>query len=83
MRLEEALDGLPRRSWISRVMQSFTNGAARLQSAPVAASALLAFGLAMGGYAGFRIAVLNPPLTNASRHSSAVESSATTLPFTS
>lgn len=70
MKLEEALDAVPHRSWISQFVQSFSNGAARLQSAPVAASALLAFGLAMGGYTGFRIAVLNVPALNATLHPS-------------
>lgn len=54
LRLEEALDALPRESWLVRLLQQFTLGMSRLRSAPVAASALLVMGIASGGYGGYR-----------------------------
>jgi HEAT repeats/Putative zinc-finger len=54
LRLEEALDALPRESLLVRFSQRFTLGMSRLRSAPVAASTLLALGLAAGGYGGYR-----------------------------
>lgn len=54
LRLEEALDALPRESWLVRLSQQFTLGMSRLRSAPIAASALLVMGLAAGGYGGYR-----------------------------
>lgn len=58
MRLEESLDAIPQRSWISRIAQSFTAGAARLRTAPLAASVLLLAGIAAGGFGGYRYASL-------------------------
>jgi hypothetical protein len=57
LRLEEALDALPRSRWALRLFQQFTNGAYRLRSTPIAASTLLVFGLAGGAYGGFRFGV--------------------------
>src|ERR1700752_812663 len=57
LRLEEALDALPRENWLVRLSQQFTLGVSRLRSAPVAASALLVMGLAAGGYGGYRTGV--------------------------
>lgn len=57
MRLEESLDAIPERSWLSRAIQSFTTGFARLRMAPVAASLVLFAGVAMGGYGGYRYAL--------------------------
>jgi hypothetical protein len=54
LRLEEALDALPRESWLVRFSQSFSLGVSRLRSAPVAASALLVLGLTAGAYGGYR-----------------------------
>jgi HEAT repeats/Putative zinc-finger len=54
LRLEEALDSLPRASWLVRLYQRSTQGMGRLSSAPVAASAVLVIGLAGGGYGGYR-----------------------------
>lgn len=54
LRLEEALDALPRDSWLVRFSQRFTLGMSRLRSAPLAASALVLMGLAAGGYGGYR-----------------------------
>jgi anti-sigma factor RsiW len=53
MRLEEALDALPRGGWLSQLARQFTQGVNRLRSAPVAASALLVVGLSAGAYGGF------------------------------
>lgn len=54
LRLEEALDALPRESWLVRFSQKFSLGVSRLRSAPVAASMLLVAGLAAGAYGGYR-----------------------------
>ncbi|MGB7188970.1 MAG: HEAT repeat domain-containing protein [Acidobacteriaceae bacterium] len=54
LRLEEALDGLPRESWLVQLSQRFSLGMARLRSAPLAASVLLVMGIAAGGYGGYR-----------------------------
>jgi hypothetical protein len=56
LRLEEALDTMPRTSWLMRVQQSMFRGVSTLGRAPVAASALLVLGLGLGSWAGFQYA---------------------------
>src|ERR1700753_2930308 len=56
LRLEEALDTMPRTSWLMRVQQSMFRGVSMLGRAPVAASALLALGLGTRSLAGFQYA---------------------------
>jgi hypothetical protein len=56
LRLEEALDTMPRTSWLMRVQQSMFRGVSTLGRAPVAASALLVLGLGSGSWAGFQYA---------------------------
>jgi hypothetical protein len=48
LRLEEALDSMPRTSWLMRLQQSLFRGVSMLGRAPVAASLLLVFGLGAG-----------------------------------
>jgi HEAT repeats/Putative zinc-finger len=55
LRLEEALDTMPHGGWLLRFSQRFSQGMGRLRSAPLAASALLAAGLSVGGFGGFRM----------------------------
>ena len=57
LQLEEALDNMPRGSWLMRAQQSFIRGASMLGRAPVAASALLVLGLSGGGWAGYQSAL--------------------------
>ncbi len=57
LRLEEALDALPRESWLVRFSQKFSLGVSRLRSAPMAASLLLVAGLGAGAYGGYRTGV--------------------------
>jgi Putative zinc-finger len=57
LRLEEALDSMPRSGWLMRAQQSFLRGLSVLGRAPVAASALLVFGLVSGGWTGYESAV--------------------------
>jgi len=57
LRLEEALDALPRESWLVRFSQKFSLGVSRLRSAPIAASLLLVAGLGAGAYGGYRAGV--------------------------
>jgi hypothetical protein len=56
LRLEEALDTMPRTSWLMRVEQSMFRGVSTLGRAPVAASALLVLGLGSGSWAGSQYA---------------------------
>jgi hypothetical protein len=56
LRLEEALDNMPRASWLTRLQESMFRGVAMLGRAPVAASALLVLGLGSGGIGGYRFA---------------------------
>ena len=64
LRLEEALDAMPRTSWLMRAQQSIFRGVSMLGRAPVAASALLVLGLGSGGWAGYQSALRNhrPPV---------------------
>ena len=55
MRLEEALDALPRESLLVRISQRFTLSLSRLRSAPVMVSTLVMLGVAAGAYGGYRI----------------------------
>jgi hypothetical protein len=57
LRLEEALDNMPRTSWLMRFQQSIVRGVSVLGRAPVAASALLVLGLGSGGWAGYQSAL--------------------------
>jgi len=57
LRLEEALDSMPRSSWLMRVQQSIFRGISMLGRAPVAASALLILGVASGGWGGYQAAL--------------------------
>jgi HEAT repeats/Putative zinc-finger len=62
LQLEEALDNMPRSSWLVRAQQSFFRGVSLLGRAPVAASALLVFGLGTGGWAGYQSALRSHPV---------------------
>src|SRR5271154_1932069 len=55
LRLEEALDAVPRSGWMTRIVDRLFNGIARVQSAPAMASFVLIFGLGAGGFAGYRV----------------------------
>jgi hypothetical protein len=54
MRLEEAIDALPRGSWLLRGWHRFSQGFGRLRGAPVAVSTVLVTGLTVGGFSGYR-----------------------------
>jgi hypothetical protein len=56
LKLEEALDNMPRASWLTRIQESMFRGVAMLGRAPVAASALLVLGLGSGAIGGYRFA---------------------------
>jgi hypothetical protein len=56
LRLEEALDNMPRTSWLMRIQESMFRGVGMLGRAPVAAAALLVLGLGSGAFGGYRFA---------------------------
>ena len=56
LKLEDALDNLPRQSWLIGFLQNFLAGAGRLRTAPVAASALLVLGITAGSLGGYQLA---------------------------
>lgn len=56
MRLEEALDALPSKTWLERLLQRLSNNVASLQAAPLAAGLLLLIGAGAGGLGGYHIA---------------------------
>jgi hypothetical protein len=56
LKLEEALDNMPRASWLTRFQESIFRGVAMLGRAPVAASLLLVLGLGSGAIGGYRFA---------------------------
>ena len=61
MRLEEALDALPPKTWFERFAQRVSNNFANLQSAPVAACLLLLIGAGAGSLGGYHIAQARAP----------------------
>jgi hypothetical protein len=60
MKLEDAIDNLPRQGMLVRLLQNFLSGAGRLRTAPVAASALVFLSLGAGVFGGYRLADLKP-----------------------
>jgi Putative zinc-finger len=64
MRLEEALDNMPRSSWVMRLQQSMAAGLSVLGRAPVAASAVLVLGLGTGVWGGYQSALHSHKLAN-------------------
>ena len=56
MRLDEALDALPPRSWQARLMGSVRNGLAGMIGSPVAAALVLVVGVAAGSFGGYTLA---------------------------
>jgi hypothetical protein len=56
LRLEEALDALPPKSWYERLTQRMTNNFASIQSAPIAACLLLVVGTGAGILGGYEYA---------------------------
>jgi len=56
LRMEEALDAVPPKSWLERFAQRLGNNFASLQSAPVAAGLLLLIGAGAGALGGYHVA---------------------------
>lgn len=55
MQLEEALDSMPNRGWMSKGTELLLTFISRLQAAPALASAVLVVGLAAGGFGGYHL----------------------------
>lgn len=56
IRLEEALDALPPKRWLERMVERLRNSAAGLQAAPIAACLLLLVGAGAGSLGGYHLA---------------------------
>ena len=56
IRLEEALDALPPKRWLERLVERLRNNAASLQAAPAAACLLLLVGAGAGSLGGYHLA---------------------------
>ena len=56
LRLEEALDAVPPKTWLERFAQRLSNNFASLQSAPVAAGLMLLIGAGAGALGGYHVA---------------------------
>ena len=56
IRLEEALDALPPKRWLERLVERLRNNAASLQAAPIAACLLLLVGAGAGSLSGYHLA---------------------------
>jgi len=63
LRLEDAIDNLPRQGLLVRLVQNFLSGAGRLRTAPVAASALAFLSLGAGVVGGYKMADVKPGRT--------------------
>src|SRR3954468_13673834 len=63
LRLEDAIDNLPRQGLLVHLVQNFLSGAGRLRTAPVAASALAFLSLGAGVFGGYKMADLKPSPT--------------------
>jgi len=55
MQLEEALDSMPNRGWMSKGTEVLLTLVSRLQASPGLASAVLVVGLAAGGFGGYHL----------------------------
>ena len=56
LRLEDALDALPPKTWLERLAQRLSNNFASMQAAPVAAALLLLAGAGAGALGGYHVA---------------------------
>jgi hypothetical protein len=56
VRLQDALDALPPKTWLERFVQRLSNNFASLQSAPMAACVLLLIGAGAGALGGYHVA---------------------------
>jgi hypothetical protein len=65
LKLEDAIDNLPRQGLLVRLAQNFLSGAGHLRTAPVAASALAVLSLGAGVIGGYKVADLKAGQTQA------------------
>ena len=60
LRLEEALDAIPRGSWVARTLRRFGQSIGRLRGAPAAVCAVVVASLTVGGISGFEAGQRSP-----------------------
>jgi hypothetical protein len=60
LRLEEALDAIPRGSWLVRTLRRFGQSIGRLRGAPAAVSAVVVTSLTVGGISGYEAGQRSP-----------------------
>jgi hypothetical protein len=68
LRLEEALDALPPKTWLERFAQRLSNNFASMQAAPVAACLLLLVGGGAGALGGYHVAQSRTARDNETGH---------------
>jgi hypothetical protein len=61
LRLEEALDTIPRGSWLARNWRQFGQSIGRLRGAPAAVSAVVVASLSLGGVSGYEVSQHSQP----------------------
>ncbi|MBV8113990.1 MAG: HEAT repeat domain-containing protein [Silvibacterium sp.] len=67
LRLEEALDAIPRGSWLVRSWRRFGQSIGRLRGAPAAACAVVVASLTVGGVSGFEAGQRSPEVVPAAQ----------------
>ena len=81
LRLEEALDAVPPKTWLERFAQRLTNSFASLQAAPMAAALMLVIGGGAGALGGYHVAQSRAAQDNATAQSAKVVVPAPANPF--
>jgi HEAT repeats/Putative zinc-finger len=69
LRLEDALDEIPRGSWLARSWRRFGQSVGRLRGAPAGVSAVVVAALSVGGVSGYEASLLSHHDTSASEAS--------------
>jgi hypothetical protein len=81
LRLEEALDALPPKTWLERFAQRLSNNFASLQAAPLAACLMLVIGGGAGALGGYHVAQSRAAQESATAQSAKIGVPAPANPF--